>query len=307
VLFERPAAPGDSRGGGWLFVDRFEVTRGDWAAFALSPEGVAVGANELVLGGEAALPASRMDLRQARSFARWRFARLPRLEEWQFVTSGDGRHLYPWGGKVDATRANTGELGIGEVLPVGTFESGRRAVGWPYDLIGNVSEWTDSVPIGFWQDDGMAALGTDMAELQRQCLQLPAVAVWQLPGGCMPPALLVLAGGEALPREVVGADFQSPMTSPVESVLAGDRRQRTGLRLYTTPDELLRAMLDSLVLPAAPDFDQLRRFFARNRHREVMVAALLQLGLPPNAPELQRPLGRWLQAELLGAASGGAR
>jgi hypothetical protein len=306
VLFERTAAPGDNRSH-WLFVDRFEVTRGDWAAFAASPEGAAVGAAELVLGGEPSLPASRMDLRQARAFAQWRFARLPRLEEWQFVTSGDGRHLYPWGGKVDATRANTGELGIGEVLPVGTFESGRRAVGWPYDLVGNVSEWTESVPLGFWFGGGGAGLGTELHELQRDCQRLPALAVWQLPGGCLPPAMLVLAGGDLIPREVVGADFQSPMTTPQEAVLAGDRRQRTGLRLYATPRELLRCLLDSLVLPTGQDFDQLRRFLGRGRHREVMVAALLELEIPANGPEWQRPLGRWLQAELLGEASGGGR
>lgn len=307
VLLERPAAPGEGRGSSWLFVDRFEVTRADWAAFAVSPEGAAVGAADLNLGADPSLPASRMDLQQARSFARWRFARLPTLEEWQFVTSGDGRHLYPWGGKVDATRANTGELGVGEVLPVGTFESGRRAVGWPYDLIGNVSEWTETVSLRFWQADGVGLLGADLASLQRQCLGLPALAVWQLPGGCMPSGFLWLAGGDEVPRDVVGADFLSPMTNPVEAVMAGDRRQRTGLRLYATPTELLRALLDSLVLPAGPDFEQLRRFLLRGRHREVMLLALAELSLPANAPEWQRPLGRWLQAELLGAANGGAR
>ena len=35
---------------------------------------------------------------------------------------------YPQGSK-DATRANTGDLGLGERMPVGTFESGRRRAG----------------------------------------------------------------------------------------------------------------------------------------------------------------------------------
>lgn len=305
-LLERPLLVGadPQRGSTFYFLDRFEVTRADWLAFALSPEGRAAGADDAATGGDPALPVGRVDLAQARAFARWRFARLPRLDEWTFATVGDGRNRFPWGSKVDATRANTGELGLGEPTPVGTFESGRRADAWPYDLVGNVSEWTESVPWSWCEDPGLGEVGGSPLRGEalgwqwRAVLRTPALAVWQGPGGIVPLPWAVAAGGDRVPHEVVGADFLTPMQVQVEAVLAGDRRLRTGLRLCTTPKELLLALATSGVEPSPDDLEQLRRFVARSRHREVLRAAWRGLSLPPVGPERATALGRWLEAQL---------
>jgi hypothetical protein len=259
---ERPAA---------LFFDRFEVTRADWVAFAASPDGRAVGAEAADCSGDPALPVGGVDLAQARAFARWRFARLPRQDEWAAVV-GDGRHRFPWGSREDPTRANTGELGLGEPTPVGTFESGRRTGGdQPYDLIGNVGEWTESVA-GGWTADGLDPEAS-FPVARRRVLRTPALAVWQWPGGMVPLVFAVAAAGGAVPREVVGADFLSPMDVSAEAVPAGDRRQRTGLRLCTTPRELLLALLAEPVVARGADIEQLRRFVRRGAHREALAAA----------------------------------
>ena len=140
-----------------LLVDRFEVTQADWSQFSSQLEGLAA-ASDLGLAGADALPASGMDLAQARAFAGWRLGRLPTSDEWRRVTAGGGNSPFPWGVKQFATHANTGDLGLGEAMPVGTFESGRRAGGdMPYDLIGNVREWTETVPLE-WLELG-ASLG----------------------------------------------------------------------------------------------------------------------------------------------------
>lgn len=264
-----------------LFVDRFEVTRGDWSGFAASPMGAAVGADEAAFDGDPALPVGRVDLRQARAFARWRFARLPQRDEWAAAV-GDGRHQYPWGSKEDPTRANTGELGLGEPVPVGTFEAGRRAGGdQPYDLIGNVSEWTESVSFG-WAASQLDPTASFLVGRGR-VLRTPALAVWQGPGGIVPMVWAAVAVGDHVPHDVVGADFQTSMATTVEPVLAGDRRLRLGLRLYTTPRELLAALLAADVRPRAEDLEQLRRFLRRDGHRAALAAVWSTVAPPATA------------------------
>lgn len=308
VLIERPSL-GEGTPAEVYFIDRFEVTRGDWAEFAATPAGVAADAGSAALSGDPALPVGRVDLTQARAFARWRFARLPRSDEWAFASVGDGRSEFPWGSKVDATRANTGELGIGEPLPVGTFESGRRTDGWPYDLVGNVSEWTESVPWSWFGEGELPAAlppvrGTSFGRQLDVVRATPALAVWQEVGCLLPLFGPVVAGGDGVPREVRGADFASPMTVQVEWTLAGDRRSRTGVRLCTTPTELLRALLVERLEPTALDLRQLQRFVQRGRHRDVLLPAWrgLARGLDPQA--LQGPVGRALVAELGPPGSG---
>ncbi|MEO6593397.1 MAG: SUMF1/EgtB/PvdO family nonheme iron enzyme [Planctomycetota bacterium] len=312
VLFERS----DGGNGVALFVDRFEVTRGDWTEFAASAAGRAVDANSARLGGEPAEPVGGIDLKQARAFARWRFARLPRSEEWSLAATGDGRSRFPWGGREDATRANTADLGFGEPLPVGTFESGRRAgADQPYDLIGNVSEWTESVP---WSWCTSEPLGMDLlwrsldlpgscASGRRQALRTPALAVWQLPGGVLPLIVAAAAAGDVVPREVVGADFQSRMESTAELTPAGARRERTGLRLYATPRELLLALLAPGVAARPQDLEQVRRFVRRGRHRAALAAVWPDVQLQVGEGRLG-PVGRALREEIDGvndSASGG--
>jgi len=256
---------------------------------------------------------------------------------------------------VDATRANTGELGLGEPTPVGTFESGRRAQGWPYDLVGNVSEWTETVPASWCSVVALSAAAAeedikadqrpqlawlfevlyggppdeqwlerlvfygdprflevaDVVEMswsfargRREALRSAALAVWQQAGGLLPAVFGVAGAGAEVPHEVVGADFltsMDPEVTPglVESVPAGDRRLRTGLRLCTTPRELLRALVVAEVTPTALDFEQLRRFVRRDRHHAVLAAAWPDVARQASEAELIRPLGRWLSGQLV--------
>jgi hypothetical protein len=289
VLFPRPEKQPPAP----VFLDRFEVTRGDWAEFAATAAGDAAGAEQAMFHGDPALPVGGVDLGQARAFAHWRFARLPRADEWAAAV-GDGRYEFPWGSRQDPTRANTGELGLGEPTPVGTFESGRRTGGdQPYDLIGNVGEWTETVPAS-WTSDELDPVASS-AVGRRRTLRTPALAVWQWPAGLVPPVWAVEACGSAVPREVVGSDFLSPMAAGVESAPAGERRLRTGIRLCTTPRELLEALLADDVAPGAEDLEQLRRFVRRDGHREVLAAAWRRLDGESFAG---RPLHRVLREEL---------
>lgn len=282
VLFERGADAG-----GPFFLDRFEVTRGDWREFAATDAGAAVAAPvpELVETDDDVLPMAGIDLRQARAFARWRRCRLPRADEWAHAR---GPYRYPWGVVFTPTRANTGELGLGQVLPVGTFESGRRGDG-PYDLIGNVAEWTESVSNSWFRSDGVGY--SPAAAAQARLCRSPALSVWLVPGGGIPAGLLVAAGDARY--EVVGFAFNDeadpqpaqplPPTPWQLERLPGDRGSTLGMRLATTPRELVLALAQ-----APEDYDadarrQLRRFLRRANHAAVLGTALQELGpdLPP--------------------------
>ncbi len=271
VLILQPQDPP----GAALLVDRFEVTQDDWAQFADTDIGrtIAVG---VTTHGVGALPVSGMDLIQARAFAGWRMGRLPTEDEWRRVTAGGGNSPFPWGVKQFPTHANTGDIGLGEAMPVGTFESGRRAGGnMPYDLIGNVREWTESVP-----SDWFGMLGPQgsrsFASVWRESLRTPALSAWAM-HGLLPLGAIASVGGPDVPRKVVGSDFVTPMRDVGDHLhdtqIAGERSQRTGLRVYTTVDELLARLLALTEPPTTEERRQLLRFINRYRHRPILKAA----------------------------------
>lgn len=300
VLFERPGL-GASQA---LFFDRFEATRSDWAAFAATAAGRAVAADAVLAVGDPSLPIAAIDLVQARAFARWRFLRLPRSDEWWFAAvGGRGGNHFPWGRREDTARANTLELGLGQPTPVGTFESGRRTGGdQPYDWIGNVSEWTETVPAWWserWPADGTAPGVLDpvsgLAACRRMVQATPALAAWEGPGGMVPLAWLHAAGGVYVPREVLGSDYQSPLAATTSALPAGDRVARTGVRLCATVRELLAALVVDPETPMAADVQQLARFVRRGRHRDVLREAWSD-ALPPHGA--RGPLFDVLRREL---------
>lgn len=262
-----------------LFVDRFEATRADWNDFAATPAGEAVGAGTISVGGDDSLPVAGIDLRQARAFAHWRFLRLPRRDEWLRAAVADGRSRYPWGSREDPLRANTGELGLGATTPVGTFESGRRGGGdQPYDLVGNVSEWTESVASS-WRTNALEPTSAPQ-QGRRAALRSPALSVWTMPGGVLPSAWTVMTVGDHVPRMVVGSDFLSPMDRMVQNAFANDRQARTGLRACSTARELLERLLATPQSATDADLEQLRRFVRRGRHQDALVAAWRSLPEP---------------------------
>jgi len=256
-----------------LFVDRFEVTQGDWYQFTQTRQGRAVDAERVRVSNDPALPVGGVTLPQARAFASWRLARLPRVDEWQAVAVGDGRSRFPWGSKQDPTKANTGDLALGQTTPVGTFESGRRAgADAPYDLVGNVREWTESVPASWWERG--LDLPRSFRRAQQRARLTPALQPWQGFGGLMPLGAVVAAGGLDTPRVVVGSDYETPMVELYGEQRGREWRQRTGLRLYATAGELLDRLLAMHEPIDAEGRALVQRFLSRDRHRDVLLRAL---------------------------------
>ncbi len=141
VLFARPQTEG-----GAFFMDRMETTWQDWMAYQAQGEEPASKPHH---------PAVRIHAFAAQAYAQWRFCRLQTHQEWAYASSGGGGYNFPWGNQWRETWANTGALGLSEATPVGTFESGRAGDG-PFDLIGNVGEWTSSMAV--WQHNSWQLL-----------------------------------------------------------------------------------------------------------------------------------------------------
>jgi formylglycine-generating enzyme required for sulfatase activity len=151
-----------------LLVDRYEVTRADW-----KEQGSAGGAPDAILAAYVASwpattadwPASYVTLAEARAFAAARGMRLPTAREWLRIACGTSErpYVYPWGGGLARSVANTLELGLGNPAPVGTFEQGRTPLSI-YDMAGNVWEWVvDPIPIPGEAYDRGASLDPDVA------------------------------------------------------------------------------------------------------------------------------------------------
>jgi formylglycine-generating enzyme required for sulfatase activity len=125
-----------------LLVDRFEVTRREWRVWLEAgqvPEGSAE-CLEFWSDQAPSLPATGMTLAEASDFAAAQDMRLPTAREWIRTAVGTRRQLFPWGPSPRESVANTLDLGLRRLAPVGTFEAGSTPSGI-YDLLGNAAEW----------------------------------------------------------------------------------------------------------------------------------------------------------------------
>ncbi|MCC6781993.1 MAG: SUMF1/EgtB/PvdO family nonheme iron enzyme [Planctomycetes bacterium] len=297
VVVSRPA-----RLGGPFFIDRFESTRADferWLATRGARESDRRSYLDWNRSGEPELPVVGLDFDTAQRFARWRLGRLPRLDEWRWVASANGRHRLPWGDAPRSTWANVAELGLHDVSPVGAFESGRES-GGVYDLVGNAAEWTLS-PSPDWTS-GTSIIGAEttlalrpLTECERLLSRQAAVMPWR----GVPQPLLPLIAIDAwnLPRAVVrGLDAGLPearrgdqaqvLETDIELRMPRDRRWVLGVRVAADPRGLLAALravaADANELQDERSLRALRSFLERSDAGPLMREAWLQ-GARPSA------------------------
>ncbi|MCB9915729.1 MAG: SUMF1/EgtB/PvdO family nonheme iron enzyme [Planctomycetes bacterium] len=143
VLFAGTPARIDCSGTRPLLLDRYEVTRSEWSRWTASDDVEARGAAALAFWHDLtpSHPATGMTLGEAEAFAADEGMRLPTAAEWIRAAVGSRAQGWPWGPYPALSAANTLDLGLDRLAPVGTFETGTTALG-VFDLLGNAAEWT---------------------------------------------------------------------------------------------------------------------------------------------------------------------
>lgn len=92
-------------------------------------------------------PVVLVSWKDANSYCHWlsektgRRFRLPTEKEWEYAACGSQGYKYPWGNKWEKSCANTFELGIRDIVPVGCFPKGISPFG-VVDCVGQMWEWT---------------------------------------------------------------------------------------------------------------------------------------------------------------------
>lgn len=100
------------------------------------------------------LPVVGVDWFDAYGYAAWLGKRLPTDQEWERAARGDTWHVYPWGDTFDAKRMICRESGFaGPEAVVGAFPPTELSPFGVANLVGNIREWTSSVPEASDDDD----------------------------------------------------------------------------------------------------------------------------------------------------------
>ena len=183
------------------FIDRLEVTNGEYAAFVEAtgyrPEDdeaflshLRSADGELVVDPELLdHPVVFVSVADAGAYARWRGKSLMREGEWRYATSRRPQD--------DVHYSNILKIGLGRTTRVGTFDSGRTRGADEisprlFDLLGNVSEWTDTrVPL-----DVALISPNDRSEITAELGELRGDSHLIVGGGFDTPSKVVLAGPE---------------------------------------------------------------------------------------------------------------
>jgi serine/threonine protein kinase/formylglycine-generating enzyme required for sulfatase activity len=134
-----------------FYLDRTEVTNEEYAEFVKATKYKAPDnwLSGKIPAGQEQFPVTRVSNLDARNFADWISSRdkvpcrLPTEQEWEYAArSGAEQNIYPWGNEWTPSRVN---FATGTVKEVGA-SSDETVVGGIKDMMGNVLEWTSSIP-----------------------------------------------------------------------------------------------------------------------------------------------------------------
>lgn len=121
------------------YIDKYEVTNIQYERFIKS-----TGYRKPIYWvtgkyprGKAYHPVIYVDWFDAKAYCGWTGKRLPTESECEKAARGTDGRDFPWGNEFSEERGNVPDLGIGSLMPVGSFEGEKSPYGL-YDMSGNV-------------------------------------------------------------------------------------------------------------------------------------------------------------------------
>ncbi len=126
------------------WIDKYEVTNADYQIFLdqthLTPPGSWIHGNYPL--GRDKYPVVDVSWYDAKAFCEFTRKRLPSEAEWEKAARGSDQRKWPWGNTWNVKNTNTAEGRVGDLRPVGSYDSGTSPYG-AYDMAGNVWEWVN--------------------------------------------------------------------------------------------------------------------------------------------------------------------
>jgi formylglycine-generating enzyme required for sulfatase activity len=121
------------------FIDKYEVSNADYKEFMKATRHPAPAYWDDPRLNKPNQPVVGVNWYDGSAFCEWKGKRLPTEAEWERAAKGPQGSHYPWGHKIDPTRANYGQ-NEGKTMPVDSYPSGVSGYG-AYNMAGNVFEW----------------------------------------------------------------------------------------------------------------------------------------------------------------------
>lgn len=121
------------------YIDKYEVSNEKYKKFMRSTQHPAPAYWDDPRLNGADQPVVGVNWYDANAFCEWEGKRLPTEAEWERAAKGPDGHHYPWGHKIDPTKANYGQ-NVGKTKPVNSYPEGVSGYG-VYNMAGNVFEW----------------------------------------------------------------------------------------------------------------------------------------------------------------------
>jgi formylglycine-generating enzyme required for sulfatase activity len=138
---EKPSFPEQKMNLPAFYIDKYEVTNGEYLQYCIDASYVSEGNWRLFFAPDkVGYPVVNVTWNDAIAYCKGKGKRLPTEPEWEKAARGSDGRRYPWGEKWEVGRSNTYEAALRGPAAVNTYND----VG-PYeihDMLGNAQEWT---------------------------------------------------------------------------------------------------------------------------------------------------------------------
>jgi formylglycine-generating enzyme required for sulfatase activity len=137
---EKPAFPEQKINLPAFWIDRYEVTNGEFLQYSIDNNFISEGSWRLFFSPDKVnFPVVNVTWNDAAAYCKGKGKRLPTEQEWEKAARGADGRRYPWGEKWEPSRSNTFEASMRGPAAINTFNDVS-----PYgvhDMLGNAQEW----------------------------------------------------------------------------------------------------------------------------------------------------------------------